>query len=206
MHKFWSSFLKYDSQKYWEKRGKNFFSEKIYDNSKYREQEKKLLNHLSTFDFSSVLEIGCGFGRITRLILDNFKVDDYLGFDISPDLINIAIKLKKDYPNTQFKVGDIIELKLEKKYDLIIGSEILMHIPPKKISHVINNLINFSNKHIVNVDWYQKPKPRIRAGHNFVHNYEQIYKMNPSIIRVSQIPIANMIPPSVIFHAEVDST
>jgi len=78
MHKFWSSFFKYDPREYWLKRGEVFSDENLYHKQEYRSQEKTLLHYLSRLNFSSVFEFGCGFGRITRLLLDNFDVKEYL--------------------------------------------------------------------------------------------------------------------------------
>ena len=205
MHKFWSSLFKYDPQKYWLERGKKFYDEKLYDKNKYREQEKKLLNYLSSLDFSSVLEFGCGFGRITELLLKNFEINEYLALDISPDLIKHAKNLEKKFGNIRFDVCDIRHLELEKKYDLVIGSEVLMHVPPNDIENVIENLIEHTKKHLVNIDWYQDSKPIFHAGHNFVHRYEEIYRKNKLIFKINKISIEGMQPPSAIFHCEIVS-
>ena len=202
MHKFWSSFLKYDPKKYWLERGKGFVQEHLYEKEKYRKQENILLNYLRKLEFSSVLEVGCGFGRMTQLLLKNFEIKDYLATDISPHLVNSAKKLCQNFTNVQFKVSDITDLQLNNKYDLVIGSEVLMHIRPTDIEQTIVKLIQYANKHVVNVDWYQKQKPVIHAGHNFVHDYEKIYNKNSSVLNVEKIDI-EITPPSTLFHAEI---
>ena len=72
-----------------------------------------------------VLEIGCGPGLGSRLILDNAK--SYLGIDIDNELIKIA---KKNNPNIPFLVDDAINFfsKKNKKYDLIIIFETIYYI------------------------------------------------------------------------------
>ena len=56
-------------------------------------QEEFLLEHLNGLSgsFQTVLELGCGFGRITKLLLTNSdNITEYLAVDISPDQIENA--------------------------------------------------------------------------------------------------------------------
>ena len=59
-------------------------------------QEEFLLSHLNGISgsFKSVLELGCGFGRITKLLLTNYNnITEYLAVDISSDQIENAKSL-----------------------------------------------------------------------------------------------------------------
>ena len=59
-------------------------------------QEEVLIAHLNNISgsFKSVLELGCGFGRITQLLLTNYNsIIEYLAIDISPDQIDNAKSL-----------------------------------------------------------------------------------------------------------------
>ena len=55
-------------------------------------QEQILVEYLrKNISFSTVLEVGCGFGRITKIILSNFpEVTEYVAVDLSPDQIENA--------------------------------------------------------------------------------------------------------------------
>jgi SAM-dependent methyltransferase len=159
-----------------------------------------LKKNVSLSSYSTVLEIGCGFGRITKLLLLNFpNIKEYLAVDLSPHQIENAkeyvrskeIVKKEDQAKVDLKfiVSDTQSLKVDKKFDLVIASEVLLHILPAEINEVVNKLINISNKHVVNIDWYEERSPKRVAPHNFIHNYEQIYKNIPSIADVNRIPI-----------------
>jgi SAM-dependent methyltransferase len=187
----------YNPSEYWHERGKVYQKNFRYDKNK-RLQEEFLITHLNGISgsFKSVLELGCGFGRITKLLLTNYSnITEYLAVDISPDQIENAKKLLSStkLPNEiklDFLVSDIQSLKLDKKYDLVILSEVLLHILPTEIDSIIKKLITLSNKHIINIDWYADHSPRIQARHNFIHQYETIYKKytEPSTI-IKRIPI-----------------
>ena len=189
--------MSYNPAEYWHERGKVYKKNFRYDKDK-RLQEEFLLTHLNGISgsFKSVLELGCGFGRITQLLLTNYSnITEYFAVDISPDQIENAKTLisSANLPNKvklDFLVSDIQSLKLDKKYDLVILSEVLLHILPTEIDSIIKKLITLSNKHIINIDWYADHPPRKQARHNFIHQYEEIYKKytEPSTI-IKRIPI-----------------
>jgi SAM-dependent methyltransferase len=189
--------VSYNPSEYWHERGKKYKENFRYDKNK-RLQEEFLLTHLNGISgsFNSVIELGCGFGRITKLLLTNYSnITEYFAVDISPHQIENAKSLLSStkLPNQvklDFLVSDIQSLKLDKKYDLVILSEVLLHILPTEIDSIIKKLITLSNKHIINIDWYADHSPRIQGRHNFIHQYEAIYKKytEPSTI-IKRIPI-----------------
>ena len=81
-----------DVRSYWHERGKGYINEfrshGFAKRRRFRRQEKVLLKALRTLSFESVLEVGCGFGRITKLVLDDFpNIRRYKGIDLSPEQI-----------------------------------------------------------------------------------------------------------------------
>jgi len=155
------------------------------------------LINISTFSsFSTVLELGCGFGRITKLLLSNFPdIQEYTAIDLSSDQIENAkefvrsvIETKEHNPLT-FIVSDIQSFQNDKKYDLVISAEVLLHILPSEIEQVMNKIVNMSNEHVINIDWYQRKAPQNVAPHNFIHQYEKIYRSMPAVLDVYRIPI-----------------
>ena len=67
--------LTYDPQQFWTEQGKTY-KEQFQYNEKFELQEQMLIDYLkknvSLSSFSTILEVGCGFGRITKLLLLNF--------------------------------------------------------------------------------------------------------------------------------------
>ncbi len=189
--------MSYNPSEYWRERGKVYKKNFRYDKDK-RLQEEFLLTHLSGISgsFKSVLELGCGFGRITNLLLINYdNITEYLAVDISPDQIENAKTLissakLSNKVKLDFLVSDIQSLKLDKQYDLVILSEVLLHILPTEIDSIVNKLISMTKRHIINIDWYEDQPPKTQASHNFIHQYESIYKKytEPST-RIERIPI-----------------
>jgi trans-aconitate methyltransferase len=189
----------YNPTEYWHERGKVYKKNFIYDKDKRLQEELliKYLNNIFTDNHSlqSVLELGCGFGRITKLLLTNYpSIKKYLAVDLSPHQIENAKKYVGSTDNKlTFCLSDIQSLNTNKKYDLVIISEVLLHVLPSDIDSVIKKVISLSNKHIINIDWYEDKLPpdyKKRATYNFIHQYEAIYKKytEPSTI-IKRIPI-----------------
>ena len=191
--------MTYNPAEYWRERGKIYKKNFQYDKNK-RLQEEFLIAHLNGISesFKSVLELGCGFGRITQLLLSNYhNITEYLAVDISPHQIENAksllssTKLSNNQVKLDFLVSDIQSLKLDKEYDLVILSEVLLHILPTDIDSIIKKLISLSKKYIVNIDWYEDHSPKSQASHNFIHQYETLYKKytDPATTTIKRIPI-----------------
>ena len=93
-----------------------------------------------------ILDLGCGNARLLELLKD-YQVT-YLGIDYSKRLIEEA---KADWPNHSFIVGDILDLNLEKKFDLVFMVATLHHIPSQKLREKV----------LLNVKSVLKPNGRI---------------------------------------------
>jgi 2-polyprenyl-3-methyl-5-hydroxy-6-metoxy-1,4-benzoquinol methylase len=91
---------------------------------------------------SSVLDFGCGFGRLA----DHFK--DYLGVDIANHRIEIA---KRIYPDKEFRyVADVRELDgFGGVRDVAICCDVLLHIPDDDIAMVVSTLARSARRVVV---------------------------------------------------------
>ena len=184
--------MSYITNEYWTQRGKDYKKNFKYDD-KFELQEQILIEYLKKYSFDSVLEVGCGFGRITKLLLNNFPgIKEYFAFDLSAHQVENAklnIDGVKNNEIVQFAVSDIQSLQITKKYDLVIASEVLMHVLPSEIEQIIQKLVGFSTKYVCNIDWFEEKIPKKAESFNFIHQYERIYNDLPSIKRVDRIPI-----------------
>lgn len=190
--------MSYVPHEYWSQQGKTY-REGFRYNKDFELQERILIDYLKGYflshtSFSTVLEVGCGFGRITKLLLSNFPyITDYLAIDLSTDQIENAKEFVRPavtgHDQLNFVVSDIQSFQNQKKYDLVVASEVLMHILPSEIEEVLQKLVTISKKHVLNIDWYEEQTPKKAAPHNFVHQYEKIYRTIPSVTDVYRIPI-----------------
>ncbi|MFA6393493.1 MAG: class I SAM-dependent methyltransferase [Patescibacteria group bacterium] len=98
---------------------------------------------------SSILDLGCGNGRLLQAFEDNKII--YTGIDFIPEIIEYA---KKNFGNisssVEFLTGDILELEKigeiqEKKYDYIFCLAVLHHLPG---SEVRERFLNEAKKYL----------------------------------------------------------
>lgn len=166
-------------EEYWLSRGKRYlheFSKRSFSEKQYvQKQEQILIKFLKTLNFESVLDVGCGFGRITKLILEHFHGAKIQAIDLSPDQIKHAHKYVND-PRASFFIGRIQDVAVpEGKYDLVVAVAVLMHIPFEEVGIVLKKMVKASRKHVINVDWYMAPGA-VSGGYCFAHDYASLYK------------------------------
>lgn len=102
-----------------------------------------ILEKIKEVGFFSLLDVGCGDGRLLHEIHNLYKEKKLAGIDYSPKAIDFA-KVFNDGPS--FIVGDITNQSLfDEKFDIITLVETLEHIPPKDIRDFIKG-INFHLK------------------------------------------------------------
>ena len=201
----------YFPYQYWLERGVNYMA-KHERNRKSELQERMLVDYLRNIQFTRVLELGCGFGRITRLLLSHFpNISKYVAIDLSPHQIDNAKQYTKTIQTAagvQFFVSEIQNFNTEEKYDLVLASEVLLHVLPSEIRSVMERMTSMSSVNVINIDWYVENPPERIASHNFLHQYEEIYRRIPSVDEVHKIPLKKLglDTKQCIFHATVNRT
>ena len=138
----------YNYRKYWDERFREFGlnpkgsgdktlsinqNEELYDNK--RKIIYQLINKYK-IHFNSVIEIGVGSGKITKLMEKLTK--NYIGTDVTNILFD---DLRTEFKNFTFIQKDITQSKLMNKYDLILMIDVTQHIVEDKMfNKSMNNI------------------------------------------------------------------
>ncbi len=94
----------------------------------------------------SVLEIGCGIGTVSELILRELSTNSrFYGVDISPRSITIAKMLETKYKNAFFETRDLTQEKLDLSFDCIVLPDVIEHIPLELHTLLFRNIYKMLN-------------------------------------------------------------
>lgn len=116
------------------------------------------------------LEIGCGIGTQTELLVNYLNEGKITSVDISSESIQIAKKRLDRFKNLELIAADITTHKITNKFDAIILPDVLEHIPIEKhkdLFEKIQSLIKpdgFIFVHIPNpyyLEWCHKNTPEV---------------------------------------------
>lgn len=151
--------MTYDPLTYWRGRGRV-----------WAEQEQAIVDLLRSLSFESVLDVGCGPGRLASLIRGINPSATYTGIDVSRDVLRLA---EVRWPGAEFYQTTLAGFRPKgRKWDLVIASELLMHVPPADLDRAIQRLREMSSRHVVTLDW---TAPGDGASHNFRHDYRAAF-------------------------------
>lgn len=104
----------------------------------------------------SILEVGCGYAPIVPLLSPcEFS---YLGIDLSAEVVKICEE-RKGNGAVSFLSGRFEERNFEKKFDVVLASEVLYYYPVTEIPFVVKKLLScLSERGILVVTMNKNPK------------------------------------------------
>jgi len=89
--------------------------------STFQEQlGREVLDRLSLRGDETVLDVGCGSGRVTQALIDRLPRGRVIGVDGSPDMI--AAAAERLPAETELHVQDLVELRLDEPVDAILST------------------------------------------------------------------------------------
>ena len=119
----------------------------------------------------SLLEVGCGPGRLFSLYQG---ISSVVCVDLSPKMVMRARQTAKEkgLSNIMVQEMDAGCLCFEKVFDMIITSNLLLHIPHVMIEKVISSICRYSSD-VVCVEWVEPGG--VDCGDCYLHDYEELF-------------------------------
>lgn len=150
-------------KKFWDERSKKYDDKHPYvtvkfnDNNpefaeKWDKYEKvQVLPHMKINEDSRVLDIGCGIGRLTEVIVEECKY--YMGVDFSSDLIEIAKSRIYMHSECEFLAAAFQDINRDnevfrniERFNKVIIAGVLLYINDRDINECLNNLLDIIDK------------------------------------------------------------
>jgi trans-aconitate 2-methyltransferase len=88
---------------------------------------------------SNVLEIGCGLGTVSKLIIHSIPDGNFVGCDISEKSVEYARQFNPE-KNAQFFVTDMSDFSSNELFDFVIFPDVLEHIPIEQHAILFKNI------------------------------------------------------------------
>jgi 2-polyprenyl-3-methyl-5-hydroxy-6-metoxy-1,4-benzoquinol methylase len=101
-----------------------------------------IIDKIKQEQFTSLVDIGCGDGRLTKELREEFKNQEVDGIDYSEKAICLA-KAMDFYGN--YHCVDILSKQWNKKYDIALLIEVFEHIHPEKSEDFLNAVAHLLN-------------------------------------------------------------
>lgn len=108
-----------------------------WDGTKYNKNSSLQFNEAMTFlqqhtfhGHESILDVGCGDGKITVEIVKKVPNGKVIGIDASPNMLKIALQ-QTQYNNLSFQLQDAQQLEFTNQFDLVTSFFCLQWVPDK---------------------------------------------------------------------------
>jgi SAM-dependent methyltransferase len=165
--------MSYDPVSYWNA-SPELLGGPVVKSPEHERQEEALIKVLKPLYWRSVLEIGVGGGRITDLLRQMRPKSQYTGIDLGKVQLDAG---RKVWPEGEFELSAIEDFEPgDRQWDLVIASEVLMHVKPDRIADAVANVLRSTRRHVVIVEWDAAPEELERpiAPWNFPHDYRAL--------------------------------
>ena len=104
-----------------------------------------LVSHISFDNPSKIIDIGCGPGNSTQILVQRWPDSEIIGIDNSQSMIERA---RKDYPNQGWQILDVSSDEIKGNYDIVFSNATIQWIPNhSQLLKIFHNLL--TNKGLI---------------------------------------------------------
>ncbi len=149
------------SKTYWENRYKNGGNSGA---GSYGEKALYKADFINRFiqqqQVQSVIEFGCGDGHQLQLL----QIPNYLGYDISPTIIEACRKIYKEDTTKKFEL--LQDKNILVKADLCLSLDVIYHLVEDEVyENYMNNLFNQADKWVIIYAWDLDDQQKFHVRH-----------------------------------------
>lgn len=169
--------MTFDPDFYWTAQGSALARESV--SPEHKETELILRSLLrQRIALQSVIDVGCGMGRLAKVLAEELPDVKYTGLDLGQEQLDGTREVR---PDGEFFLARLQDFIPDKRWDLAICSEVLLHIPPLDIKYAVLNLERLAPWLIV-VDWTESVSGPI-AEWNWLYDYDKLFRRSEIVER-----------------------
>ncbi|GAC1467382.1 MAG: hypothetical protein NVSMB9_08930 [Isosphaeraceae bacterium] len=144
----WKRRLLYaDPRDYWTLRGGEEYFREQEDQPERTERALWLANRIASHGPTSILEIGCGYGKQLRAIRGQISVP-MVGLDFSSSQIGLAVTYLDGLDQIDLVLGSGRELPFpDRSFDLVLTSAVILHNPPRAAERIRREVIRVARRY-----------------------------------------------------------
>lgn len=165
-----------DHKKYWIKRKIDW--KKEYQTTVDHPHRQVIIDALSSFNWVSLMEIGCGGGANLIKILKTFKGRQVGGIDINPEAIALC---NQTFGGGMFKVNSADDIFMsDKSTDVLLSDMTLIYSGRFKIHKYIREIKRITRNYVVLCEfhsdsWWNRLMLKLHSGYN-AYDYKKLLK------------------------------
>ena len=184
----------FDMKNYWDMRSGNYLKKRIPRNWKEFKRyylyppvlKHQIKTALKKTKPESLLEVGCGPGRLLKLYSE---IPEVWAVDISENMIRRAENVVSKYNLNNIKLSQMDASSLEfgdSTFELVLTSNVLLHIPYDIIERVVYEIIRVSKKYILCIEWSEDHVDKYTLTHAekggcFHHDYIKLFSAHRNV-------------------------
>ncbi|NQE46622.1 Trans-aconitate 2-methyltransferase [ANME-1 cluster archaeon GoMg2] len=140
----------------WGKGGDDWI--KGYRDSLEHPHRSFLIENISKFNPSSILEVGCNCGPNLYLLAKKFPDAKIIGIDINPMAVQKGNEwlTQKGVSSVKLSEGKADELSQfqDKSFDVVFTDAVLIYMGPDKIKEVMKEMVRIARHALILVEWH----------------------------------------------------
>lgn len=173
---------------------------KHYFNSWQKPYRYELIKRLKDYQFNTLIDLGCNSAPNLMALREAGVTAELSGIDINEEAIAYG---KKQFGQLGYDIRlearSLYDIDITQKFDIVISTAVLQHIPPSEISQVLNSIFKITKKRIVIIDLHyfqpflksEIPENNAKYWDRFVRNWWTL--LSPYVLKekitISELPL-----------------
>jgi SAM-dependent methyltransferase len=144
----WKRRLVYsDPREYWTLRGGPDFFHEQEDHPSRSLRSAWLADRIAAYRPSSVLEVGCGYGKQLGLLRDRLPDVPLFGVDFSPTQLDQARRFLDGRSEIGLALASGLRLPFpDRSFDLVLTSAVILHNPPPEAERIRREVVRVARR------------------------------------------------------------